>query len=141
MAGTSPSPDLPRRPAPASRTEPKLFYSISETADLVGVAAHVLRYWETQFKMLRPKKSRSGSRMYRPKDVELLLAIKKMLYDDGLTIAGARRRLIDGRRAERGQLEIPFGAVQKMENAAFIRAELRALAALLRRAPGAGEER
>ena len=67
----------------------KLYYSISEVAELVSVKPHVLRYWETQFKMLRPRKNRAGNRSYRVKDVKMALRIRKLLYDEGFTIAGA----------------------------------------------------
>src|SRR5213594_1954939 len=83
-----------------TETEPdvKLYRPISEVADLVGVKQHVLRYWETQFSMLRPKKNRAGNRMYRPEEIRLLLRIKELLYDRRFTIAGARRTLLDERR-------------------------------------------
>ena len=76
----------------------RLYRSISEVSELVGVKPHVLRYWETQFSMLRPKKNRAGNRMYRPDEVKLLLHIKQLLYDRRFTIAGARRRLLDERK-------------------------------------------
>ncbi len=71
----------------------KLYYKIREVCEIVGVEAHVLRFWETEFPALSPPKSKSGQRTYRPRDIELLLEIKKLLYDDGFTIAGARKRL------------------------------------------------
>ena len=71
----------------------KLYYKIREVCEIVGVEAHVLRFWETEFPALSPPKSKSGQRTYRPKDIELLLEIKKLLYEDGFTIAGARKRL------------------------------------------------
>jgi DNA-binding transcriptional MerR regulator len=71
----------------------KLYYKIREVCDIIGVEAHVLRYWETEFPALSPPKSKSGQRTYRPKDIELLLQIRKLLYEDGFTIARARKRL------------------------------------------------
>jgi len=71
----------------------KLYYKIREVCEIVGVEAHVLRFWETEFPALSPPKSKSGQRTYRPKDIELLLRIKKLLYDEGFTIAGARKHL------------------------------------------------
>jgi DNA-binding transcriptional MerR regulator len=71
----------------------KLYYRIGEVCKIVEVEAHVLRYWESEFPKLSPPKNRAGQRTYRPKDIELLLQIKKLLYEDGFTIAGARRRL------------------------------------------------
>lgn len=71
----------------------KLYYKIGEVCEIVGVPAHVLRFWETEFSALTPPKSRSGHRTYRPRDIELLLAIRRLLYEEGYTIAGARKRL------------------------------------------------
>lgn len=71
----------------------KLFYKIGEVAKLCGVEPHVLRYWETVFPGLRPAKNRSGQRIYRPGDVELVQKIRHLLYDEGYTIAGANQRL------------------------------------------------
>ncbi len=71
----------------------KLYYKIGEVCEIVGVPAHVLRYWETEFPTLTPPKSRGGQRTYRPADIELLLRIRKLLYDEGFTIAGARKKL------------------------------------------------
>lgn len=71
----------------------KLYYKIREVCEIVGVEAHVLRFWETEFSALSPPKSKSGQRTYRPKDIELLLTIKKLLYEEGFTIAGARKHL------------------------------------------------
>ena len=67
--------------------------SIGEVCEIVGVEAHVLRFWESEFPALSPPKSKTGQRTYRPKDIELLLRIKKLLYEEGFTIAGARKRL------------------------------------------------
>jgi DNA-binding transcriptional MerR regulator len=77
----------------------KSYYSISEVSHTTAVKAHVLRYWETQFSMLRPRKSRGGIRQYRPKDVALIGQIKHLLYERGFTIAGARRKLQQERRS------------------------------------------
>src|SRR5512136_297678 len=71
----------------------KLYYKIREVCEIVGVEAHVLRFWETEFPALSPPKSKSGQRTYRPKDIELLLRIRKLLYEEGFTIAGARKQL------------------------------------------------
>src|SRR6266516_3530319 len=79
-------------------SQSKLCRSISEVSELVGVKPHVLRYWETRFSMLRPRKNRAGNRMYRPEEVKLLMRIKELLYQRRFTIAGARRRLLDERK-------------------------------------------
>jgi len=71
----------------------KLYYSIREVSEYTGVKAHVLRYWEQEFPTLRPKKNRAGNRSYRPRDIHQVLMIKKLLYEDGFKIDGARRLL------------------------------------------------
>ncbi len=86
----------------------KIYYSISEVADLTDVKPHVLRYWESKFKMLKPKKNRAGNRMYRPKEIDLILRIKELLYDRRYTIAGARRSLLDERKSGDYQIEMNF---------------------------------
>jgi DNA-binding transcriptional MerR regulator len=78
---------------PAVAIPEKIFFKIGEVCDLVGVQAHVLRYWETEFPMLSPQKNRSGQRSYRRRDVEIALRIKELLYDDLYTIAGAKKKL------------------------------------------------
>ena len=74
----------------------KLYYRIGEVSDIVGVEPHVLRYWETEFRSIRPQKSRKGQRIYSRKDVEKLLTVKDLLYTHGFTIAGARKKLREG---------------------------------------------
>ena len=79
---------------------PKLFFRIGEVAGLVGVEPHVLRYWEREFRSIRPTKSAKGQRVYSRKDVENLLRVKDLLYRDGFTIAGAKKKLVDPREPE-----------------------------------------
>ena len=106
----------------------KLYRSISEVSDLVGVKPHVLRYWETQFSMLRPKKNRAGNRMYRPEEVKMLLRIKELLYDRRFTIAGARRRLLDERKEPAvPQVEMGFADAEKRLVLHEVKTELRQL--------------
>jgi DNA-binding transcriptional MerR regulator len=71
----------------------KLFFKIGEVCDITGVQAHVLRYWESEFPMLAPQKNRAGQRTYRKRDVEMVLRIKELLYEEMYTIAGAKKRL------------------------------------------------
>ena len=73
----------------------KLFFKIGEVADIVGVKPHALRYWETEFAALRPKKTRGSHRQYSRKDVELAMLIRQLLHDEGYTIPGARKRIRD----------------------------------------------
>lgn len=82
----------------ASRIPEKLFFRIGEVCDLIKVQPHVLRYWETEFPMLAPQKNRAGQRVYRRKDVEMVLRIRDLLYEEKFTIAGAKKRLVDEMR-------------------------------------------
>ncbi|NCQ35330.1 MerR family transcriptional regulator [bacterium] len=106
----------------------KLYHSISEVATQTGVKAHVLRYWETEFPTLRPKKTRSGSRRYRQLDIDEILAIKALLYDEGFKIAGARkvRRQAHSKQAqaEKPQLSLDFGQMDQSEQLKVVREEL-----------------
>lgn len=86
MSDTDDSPQLPV----------KLYYRIGEVSEIVGVEPHVLRYWETEFRSIRPQKSRKGQRIYSRRDVDKLLKVKELLYSHGFTIAGARKRLREG---------------------------------------------
>jgi DNA-binding transcriptional MerR regulator len=76
----------------------KAYYSIGEVCDLTGLKPHVLRYWETQFEVLHPTKNRAGNRVFRPKEIELVLLVKHLLYEKKFTIDGARQRLLDMRK-------------------------------------------
>lgn len=84
----------------------KIYFRIGEVSRLCGLPTYVLRFWETEFPQLKPPKSGTGQRMYRRPDVENVVRIKKLLYDEGFTIAGARAQL----RAEvkRKQAPLPF---------------------------------
>src|SRR4029079_3229175 len=78
---------------PTPEIPDKLYFKIGEVSDLLGVEPYVLRYWESEFSVLSPKKSGTGQRLYRRKDVELLLRIKHLLYEKRFTIEGARQSL------------------------------------------------
>lgn len=80
-----------RRELPA-----KLYYRIGEVAGIVGVEPHVLRYWETEFRSVRPQKSAKGQRIYSRRDVETLIKVRELLYGHKFTIAGAKRKLREG---------------------------------------------
>ena len=89
---------------PAVAIPEKIFFKIGEVCDIVGVQAHVLRYWETEFPQLSPQKNRSGQRSYRRRDVEIALRIKELLYEDMFTIAGAKKKLqVELRDASRSE--------------------------------------
>lgn len=78
----------------------KLYFRIGEVSDLVGVKPYVLRYWESEFNDIKPSKSKSGQRLYKRRDVEMLLRIKELLYEERFTINGARKRLREFMRSD-----------------------------------------
>jgi DNA-binding transcriptional MerR regulator len=87
-----------KSPQPLNLFPEKLFYKIGEVSRLVGVESYVLRYWETEFPFLNPRKSKSGQRIYAKNDVDLILRLKHLLYEEKYTIDGVRRKL--GNNAE-----------------------------------------
>jgi len=95
----------------------KIYFKIGEVCELVGVQAHVLRYWESEFPMLSPQKNRSGQRSYRRRDVEISLRIKQLLYEELFTIAGARKKL-HGELRETTKLKIVEPAERVFSNTA-----------------------
>ncbi len=94
-----PSPSLPE----------KLYYKIGEVSQITGVEPYVLRYWESEFKIISPVRTNSKQRLYRKRDLELILEVKKLLYKERFTIAGAKRKLqeIKGQREKQLKLELP----------------------------------
>jgi DNA-binding transcriptional MerR regulator len=86
----------------------KLYFRIGEVAKLCDLPTYVLRFWETEFPMLAPKKSSTGQRLYRQRDVENVVRIKKLLYEEGFTIAGARQQLKTESKPTRNQAALPF---------------------------------
>jgi DNA-binding transcriptional MerR regulator len=75
----------------------KIYYSIGEVCLMTGLESHVLRYWETEFPLLRPKKNRAGNRAYRDKDIEIIRFIKHLLYEEQYTILGAKRKCAEAK--------------------------------------------
>jgi DNA-binding transcriptional MerR regulator len=94
---------------------PKLFFRIGEVAGLVGVEPHVLRYWEREFRSIRPTKSAKGQRVYSRKDVENLLRVRDLLYRDGFTIAGAKKKLQNPNAAVEHESEPESAPVTEVE--------------------------
>ena len=88
----------------------KLYFRIGEVSRLCNLPAYVLRFWETEFPQLKPVKSSTGQRMYRRKDVESVLRIKQLLYEEGFTIPGARQHLRAEIKTDRKQDPLPFPA-------------------------------
>jgi DNA-binding transcriptional MerR regulator len=104
----------------------RLFFRIGEVCKIVGVETYVLRFWESEFPELAPQKSKAGHRVYRRKDVEMVLKIKDLLYNRGFTIAGARKQLTKSRRLQGPEREKML--VQ-------VREQLREILTLLQRKP------
>jgi DNA-binding transcriptional MerR regulator len=111
----------------------KVYYSIGEVCDLTGLKPHVLRYWETQFDVLNPTKNRAGNRVYRSKEIEVILLVKHLLYEKKYTIEGANKRLVEVRRS--GELQAERQDVLEPEFLSGIKTELQELREVL--TPGA----
>ena len=118
----------------------RLFFRIGDVSELAGVESYVLRFWETEFPTLAPKKASNGQRQYRRKDVETVLEIKRLLYDEGYTIAGARKALRQRPKRKRPALArskrqpaLPFSLKSKVPSGALapIKKELRDILSLL----------
>ena len=112
----------------------KLYFKIGEVAEIVGVPAHVLRYWETEFRALRPQKSAGQQRVYRRSDVVMLLRIKHLLYAEKFTIAGARRKL--SKEASQVPIAEPSGTYLARRSLAAVRDALGSLQAFVASEPG-----
>jgi DNA-binding transcriptional MerR regulator len=97
---------LKRREIESPITQERLYYRIGEVSRITGLKPHVLRYWESEFKVIRPHKGGSLQRLYRRKDLDLILKIKKLLYEEGFTIAGAKRKIRDLERLENRQMKL-----------------------------------
>ena len=108
----------------------KLYFRIGEVASLCRLPAYVLRFWETEFPQLKPVKSSTGQRMYRKRDVESVVRIKKLLYEDGFTIAGARVQLREDNKSERHQAALPF-PMKPAVSVAHLRHELQQILTIL----------
>ena len=95
------------------RADGKRYYRIGEVSKITGVEAYVLRYWESQFRWMAPAKSRSQQRLYRKRDIEIIQLIKRLLYDERFTIAGAKKKLQElgmSRALDAPQLDLALDA-------------------------------
>ena len=108
----------------------KLYFRIGEVAGLCRLPAYVLRFWETEFPQLKPVKSSTGQRMYRKRDVESVVRIKRLLYEDGFTIAGARVQLREESKPDKTQTALPFPGSPAV-NVAHLRHELQQILHIL----------
>ena len=107
----------------------KEYYSISEVADLVGLPAHVLRYWESQFTVLNPSKNRSGNRVYQRKEIKLILLVKQLLHVEKYTVEGAKQRIDQLRKG--GDLQVETAHALDEQMVSVLREELLGLRELL----------
>ena len=109
----------------------KIYFKIGEVSEIVGVEPYVLRYWETEFDLLKPSKAPSKHRLYKKRDVELLLDIKRLLYTEGFTIEGARKKLREVKKEEKDQMKLPL-TDRKYKNALIkVKKDLESLRKLL----------
>jgi DNA-binding transcriptional MerR regulator len=108
----------------------KLYFRIGEVSRLCHLPAYVLRFWETEFPQLKPIKSNTGQRMYRRKDVENVLRIKRLLYEDGFTIPGARQHLRSEAKGDKKQDPLPFPS-RSTSDLKYIRQGLRDILTML----------
>ncbi|THB70554.1 MAG: MerR family transcriptional regulator [Desulfobulbaceae bacterium] len=111
----------------------KLYFKIGEVSKLADVAPHVLRYWETEFSDIKPKRANSKQRLYRREDVELILVIKDLLHDQGYTISGAKKLIGDAE--DIASLASPVETHEVSERLITVKEELLALKKLLNRDP------
>ena len=116
----------------------KLYYSIGEVSKIMDLKAYVLRYWETEFKQLKPPKNRAGNRTYRQSDIDLILYIKDLLYTKKFTIEGARHQLAMEKEGKKDDVAAPVESVQqplpvRKETLLKIKQELETLLEILRR--------
>lgn len=112
----------------------KLYFKIGEVSELTGIEPYILRYWESEFKLVKPYRTKSNQRLYRKKDVESILKIKEMLYDKKFTIAGAKKKLKED-TAQAGQLSFNFPDSKYMLLLKETRNELKQLSELLQKRP------
>ncbi len=108
----------------------KLYFKIGEVSKITGVEPYILRYWESEFKLVKPYRTKSNQRLYRKKDVESILKIKEMLYSQKFTIAGAKKHLKDNSMQE-NQLPLGFSQKKHIEALQDTRSELQELSDLL----------
>ncbi|HXZ80905.1 MAG TPA: MerR family transcriptional regulator [Terriglobales bacterium] len=109
----------------------KLYFRIGEVGRLCHLPPYVLRFWETEFPQLKPAKGSTGQRMYRRRDVEFVVRIRKLLYEDGYTIAGARHLLKAEGKPSKSQPALPFQAIVKQDGLRRVRQQLQEILSLL----------
>ena len=109
----------------------KLYFKIGEVKKITGVEPHVLRYWESEFTIIRPQRASSKQRLYRRVDVENILAIKKLLYEDGYTLPGARKLLTTKKQGKKGSPKTRISGTKTRSMLAELKSDLKALQKML----------
>lgn len=119
----------------------KLYFKIGEVSEITGIPTYVLRYWETQFKTIRPTRTHSHQRLYRKSDLDVIAEVKKLLYEEKLTIAGAKKRILESRGMKKDQTSDKIkrdqasDEIKKNQTLDEIKRELMAIKAILDRPP------
>lgn len=109
----------------------KLYYKIGEVADITQVKPYVLRYWETEFKIISPKKSNTKQRVYTRRDIHLILEIKKLLYKEKFTLEGAKKKIKEIQIEASKQMNFPFSDVKYQSTLKSLRKELNTISKML----------
>ena len=122
--------DLPASLGPGSIPD-KLYFKIGEVKIITGVEPHVLRYWESEFKIIRPQRASSKQRLYRRVDVENILTIKKLLYEDGYTVPGARKLLKEKKEEKKNSPEPKVSGTKARSMLAELKDDLKQLKEML----------
>lgn len=117
----------------ASDIPDKLYFKIGEVSRITGIEPYILRYWESEFKLVKPYRTKSNQRLYRKKDVETVFTIKEMLYTKKFTIAGAKKQLKETAAPPQRQLPLSFSQAKYQEALRDTKEELQELADMLRR--------
>jgi len=130
----APAPEQPEIRARQDKPDRmKVYHNIREVSQMAELEPYILRFWESEFSALKPRTTRGGRRQYQVDDIKMVLLIKKLLYQDGYTIAGARNRLKEIREKERDQLEIPFNQWRSRSGVKSILGELKQVLEILNR--------
>lgn len=112
------------------------FFSIGEVCDLTGLKPHVLRYWESQFRFLSPAKNRSGNRVYQRREVDLIMLVKHLLYEEKYTIEGARQKVDEHRKG--GDLKVVARGALTVQALESLESDLKELLGVLESSPSSG---
>jgi len=122
--------NLSASPGPGSIPD-KLYFKIGEVKLITGIEPHVLRYWESEFKIIRPQRASSKQRLYRRVDVENILTIKKLLYEDGYTVPGARKLLTEKKDGKKSKPKPKVPGVKARSMLAELKSDLKQLQEML----------